>query len=75
MPKLPRITARQARRAIERDGWSAVNTVGSHEQFKHPSKPGRVTIPKHGNMTLDPWLVKSIIRQAGLTTDQFIALL
>jgi predicted RNA binding protein YcfA (HicA-like mRNA interferase family) len=30
---------------IEADGWELVNTVVSHRQFKHPTKPGRVTVP------------------------------
>jgi predicted RNA binding protein YcfA (HicA-like mRNA interferase family) len=75
MPRLPRITAREARRAIERDGWYAVGTAGSHQQFKHATKAGRVTIPSHGSMTLDPRLLRSIIRQAGLTVEAFVALL
>jgi predicted RNA binding protein YcfA (HicA-like mRNA interferase family) len=35
---------REAIRMIEDDGWFLVETRGSHRQFKHPSKPGRVTI-------------------------------
>ena len=38
-------TAREAIRIVERDGWYHVGTRGSHRQFRHPVKPGRVTIP------------------------------
>jgi len=30
---------------IKADGWVLVHTVGSHHQFKHPTKPGKVTVP------------------------------
>lgn len=50
---------------IERDGWTEVNQVGSHKQFKHPTKKGRVTIP-HPNKDLPIKTVHSILKQAGL---------
>jgi len=37
---------------IEADGWYLVTTKGSHRQYKHPKKTGRVTIAGHPNMTL-----------------------
>ena len=41
--------------------------AGSHRQYKHPTKPGRVTIPDHGKShELDHMLVNSILKQAGL---------
>ncbi|MDE2966135.1 MAG: type II toxin-antitoxin system HicA family toxin [Chloroflexota bacterium] len=38
-------TVRAAIRLVERDGWYYVHTRGSHRQFRHPVKPGKVTIP------------------------------
>jgi predicted RNA binding protein YcfA (HicA-like mRNA interferase family) len=52
-----------------------VGGSGSHQQFKHPSKPGRVTIVFHGAATLKADTFKRIIQQAGPTVDQFVALL
>ncbi|WP_066107815.1 type II toxin-antitoxin system HicA family toxin [Gallibacterium salpingitidis] len=49
---------------IEADGWYLVNIVGSHHQYKHPIKKGRVTIP-HPRKDLGH-LEKSIKKQAGL---------
>lgn len=46
-------------------GWVLVNTVGSHHQFKHPTKPGKVTVP-HPKKDLPIGTVKSIKKQAGL---------
>ncbi|MFR2043683.1 MAG: type II toxin-antitoxin system HicA family toxin [Oscillospiraceae bacterium] len=39
-------SSREVIKALKDDGWYLVNVVGSHNQFKHPSKPGRVTV-KH----------------------------
>jgi predicted RNA binding protein YcfA (HicA-like mRNA interferase family) len=57
---------RDAIRMIEQDGWRMVNQVGSHRQYKHASKKGRVTVAGHPSMDLDPKTQSSILRQAGL---------
>ena len=53
-------------RLVEQDGWSLVRTRGSHRQFRHPNKPGTVTIA--GKLSDDlPWGTwASIMKQAGL---------
>ncbi len=51
---------------IEKDGWMLHNIRGSHRQFKHPLKPGRVTIPGHPGDDLSPGMLSSILKQAGL---------
>ncbi|MFQ1022517.1 type II toxin-antitoxin system HicA family toxin [Avibacterium paragallinarum] len=50
---------------VEKDGWVLVSVKGSHHQFKHPSKKGRVTIP-HPKKDLHIKTVNSILKQAGL---------
>ena len=56
---------REVEKIIVEDGWYQVKQKGSHHQYKHPSKPGKVTIPEHkGDINLDT--VKSILKQAGL---------
>lgn len=57
---------REAIRLIERDGWYLDRTRGSHRQYKHPSKPGLVTIPGKPNDNLAPGTTNSILKQAGL---------
>jgi predicted RNA binding protein YcfA (HicA-like mRNA interferase family) len=37
--------SREIIRRLEREGWFEVSQAGSHKQFKHPTKPGRVTVP------------------------------
>lgn len=51
---------------LEDDGWQLRSTRGSHMQFIHPTKPGRVTVPFHGNRDLSKGVVASIRKQAGL---------
>ena len=56
---------KQMRRLIEKDGWYLAGQEGSHAQFKHPSKPGKVTIPLHDD-DLNKKTANSILKQAGL---------
>lgn len=57
---------REAIRMIEQDGWRLVYQEGSHRQYKHAVKKGRVTIAGHPSMDLDPKTQRSILNQAGL---------
>ena len=49
---------------IEADGWYLIVTKGSHRQYKHPSKPGRVTIAGHPSHDLASGTLNSIFKQA-----------
>ena len=51
---------------IEADGWYLVNIEGSHRQFKHPTKKGRVTVAGKPNDDVKKGTLNSILRQAGL---------
>jgi predicted RNA binding protein YcfA (HicA-like mRNA interferase family) len=51
---------------IEGDGWYLVATKGSHRQYKHPSKAGRVTIAGHPSDDLAPGTLNSVFKQAQL---------
>jgi len=51
---------------IEEDGWYLVTIKGSHRQYKHPTKPGRVTIAGHPGHDLAPGTLNSILKQAQL---------
>ena len=51
---------------IERDNWYVVATRGSHRQYKHPSKAGRVTIAGKPSDDMAPGTLNSILKQAGL---------
>ena len=58
-------SSREMIKKIEKDGWFEVAVVGSHHQFKHPTKPGRVTVP-HPVKDLTKNVVNSILKQAKL---------
>jgi predicted RNA binding protein YcfA (HicA-like mRNA interferase family) len=51
---------------ISADGWYIVTTKGSHRQYKHPTKPGRVTIAGKPSDDLAPGTENSILKQAQL---------
>ena len=51
--------------ALLADGWREVAKKGSHAQFKHPVKPGRVTVP-HPRRDIPPGTLRSIEQQSGL---------
>ncbi len=59
------VNSRDVIRALEADGWVQVAQKGSQAQFKHPSKPGRVTVP-HPKRDLPSGTLRSIERQSGL---------
>jgi len=55
-------------KSLEVDGWFLERTVGSHMQFRHPQKPGTVTVPGGGKLAneVPPGTLNSILKQAGL---------
>ena len=53
-------------RTLQADGWYLVATRGSHRQFKHNAKPGRVTVPGKPGDDLAAGTLNSILKQAGL---------
>jgi len=57
---------REIMKRLEKDGWIHVRTRGSHHQFKHPEKPGLVTVPGRPGDELAPGTQNSILKQAGL---------
>ena len=57
---------REVDKMLRADGWYEVKKVGSHPQYKHPTKPGKVTVPEHGGKDINLTVAKSILKQAGL---------
>lgn len=75
MPKAPVVTGREAIRALERAGLVFDRQRGSHVHLWHPQRRRTVTVPVHAGETLGPKTLKSILRQAGLTVEEFRELL
>jgi predicted RNA binding protein YcfA (HicA-like mRNA interferase family) len=57
--------SREIIKLLEADGWVLVHVKGSHHHFKHPTKPGKVTV-KHPARDILIGTLKSIERQSGL---------
>ena len=55
---------------VEKDGWRRHSQKGSHRQFKHPTKPGRVTIAGHPSKDVPPKTLKSILEQAQIKLEE-----
>ncbi|MBO6292067.1 MAG: type II toxin-antitoxin system HicA family toxin [Selenomonas sp.] len=61
------MTPKEMEDKIKADNWYLVKIDGSHHHYKHPTKPGKVTIPFHTKpKDLDKKTVNSILKQAGL---------
>lgn len=59
------MTAREIPKILHKDGWYESSQEGSHLQLKHPTKPGKVTVPRHSG-DIAPGTLKRIFKQAGL---------
>jgi predicted RNA binding protein YcfA (HicA-like mRNA interferase family) len=74
MTRLPRVRAKQLIRALERAGFQIERSRGSHFRLKHPD--GRITsVPSHAGETIGPGLLRAILRDADISTDDFVKLL
>ena len=74
MPKLPRIGTRKIEQALRRAGFEEDRQKGGHLVLRHPESGRRAIVPQHAG-TLPVGTVREIIRQAGLTVEQFRDLL
>ena len=57
-------------RLLEEDGWRLGRTRGSHRQYKHPSKPGTVTVTGKPSLDIPPGTLNSMLKQAGLKKEK-----
>jgi predicted RNA binding protein YcfA (HicA-like mRNA interferase family) len=60
------VKVREVVRLIENDGWRLDHQTGSHRQYRHPSKPGTVTVAGNLGTDVPPGTLGNILRQAGL---------
>lgn len=64
------IKVREAIKRIEAEGWQVTRVRGSHRQYRHPARPGVVTIAGKPSDTLHPKTWASIVRQAGMRDER-----
>jgi predicted RNA binding protein YcfA (HicA-like mRNA interferase family) len=74
MPKLPRLTARQIIAVLEKAGFFLARQSGSHMIYKNTAEK-RVTVPFHAAKILHPKVLKSILRDAGISVEKLNELL
>jgi len=60
---------RDVLKLLDREGWTLVRQSGSHRQFKHPVKKGRVTVAGKPKDDVPPGTLRSILKQADLTPE------
>lgn len=72
--RLPRVTAAEVIRVLEKIGFVLSRQSGSHKIYKN-TEGRRVTVPFHASKILNPKLLKSILNDAGLTIEALIGLL
>lgn len=61
-----RMKARDIVKIIKSDGWFEARTTAGHQHFKHPTKPGLVTVPMHGAADVKLPVLRSIEKQSGV---------
>ena len=74
MSRLPACTPTHVIRALERAGFFLDHSTGSHRYYRHPNRPGVVTVPFHRREFKRGTLL-AILKQAGLTREQFLEFL
>ncbi len=74
-PKLPSVNARSLAGVARRLGFVLKRQTGSHAVYFRPGDNAMVVIPVHGGRDVDPEVVRAIVRDLGITADEFQALL
>ena len=75
MKPVPVVTARDVLAALHRAGFVDIASEGGHRQLRRPDGGHRVTVPVHGHQDVPPGTLRNILRQAGLTSEEFAKLL
>lgn len=73
MPRLPPVNWQDAVRAFGGAGWQHDRTRGSHYIMTRPGRPGLLSVPRHD--PIKRGTLRKLIREAGLTVDEFLKLL
>jgi predicted RNA binding protein YcfA (HicA-like mRNA interferase family) len=73
MGELANISGKEAVKAFERAGWSVRGQVGSHVMMTKDGVRANLSVPQHKELSVGT--LRALIRMAGLTVDEFLALL
>lgn len=75
MPRPPAVSGRETIGALEKGGSVRDRQEGSHITLRHHARRRRATVSVHGNEDLPPGTLRAILRQAGLSVEEFTQLL
>jgi len=75
MCQLPTITGRDAVRVFQAAGFEVTRITGSHHIIARPGHPFRLSVPVHGHGPLKKGTLRGLIRDAGMTVEQFVTLM
>ena len=73
MGRLNNVSGKEAARAFEKAGWQTVGQVGSHLVMIKPGVRANLSIPQHKELSIGT--LRALIRHAGMTVEEFLALL
>lgn len=71
MGTLPVLKAKEIAAILDRLGFNEIRQKGAHKQFRHPDGRG-TTVPFHQGRDISPILLKQIIKDIGITVDEFM---
>ena len=74
MSRLPRVGGARVISVLTRKGFLLLRVRGSHHYLRKPGVTSLVVVPVHGNKVIPQGTLRSIVRQAGLTDEEFVAL-
>lgn len=60
------MNSKQLVKILQQNGWQLKDQKGSHQQFIHPVKQGKVTVAFHGTKDIAPGTLRAILKQAGI---------
>ena len=60
------MTAKELEKIIKKDGWYLYGIEGSHYQYKHPFKKGKITLPFHIGRDLNKKIINTVLKKSGL---------
>ncbi len=75
MSRLPRVSGRRVLEALRRAGFEVSHVRGSHHYLRKPGASGLVVVPVHGSRVVPTGTLHSILKQAGLSREDFRELL
>jgi predicted RNA binding protein YcfA (HicA-like mRNA interferase family) len=73
MGKLGNISGKEAARAFQKAGWTAIGQVGSHLVLVKSGARANLSVPQHKELSVGT--LRALIRSAGMTVDEFLSLL